>query len=118
MRSAKDGDYWRLLVRGTYSVKVHKRGYFPETRVVNVSDGQAASMDFFLRPNGEKMDESQLAEVKVDDKKLVPVSLIVGLTVVCVISLMLALALVIMIVKKYRGDGNIKTQYTAVNSEP
>lgn len=119
VRSAKDGDYWRLLVPGTYHVKVHKRGYFPETKVVKVRVGQAASMDFLLRRNGEKMDDLELAEVKEKSgKKPVPISLVIGLTVVCLISLMLALALVIMIVRKYRGDGNIKTEYCVVGSEP
>jgi len=120
VRSAKDGDYWRLLVPGEYHVEVTKRGYFPVKRVIQVSEEQATNADFILQPNGEKMDEAgtALKEVKEEDKKPVPVSLVIGLTVVCLISLMLALALAIMLAKKYRGNGEEQTQYSAVHTEP
>lgn len=112
VRSAKDGDYWRLLVPGEYHVEVTKRGYSPVKRVIQVSEGQATNADFIMQPNGEKK------EVKEEDKKPVPVSLVIGLTVVCLISLMLALALAIMLAKKYRGNVEEQTQYSAVHTEP
>ena len=103
-------------------MRVQKRGYIPEIKKIVVADGQATNANFILRPIGEKTDASntQLEEVKEDDKnkKPVPVSLIIGLTIVCLISLMLALALAIMIAKKYRGDGNVSCQYSAVHADP
>ena len=119
MRSAKDGDYWRLLVPGEYQVRVKKTGYFPITKRVQVSDGQAADVNFFMQPIGQRMDESGTEfEVKQDNKKPVPVSLVIGLTVVCLLALVLALSLAIMLAKKYRGDGDAKTQYSAVHTQP
>ena len=119
MRSARDGDYWRLLVPGEYNVEVRKRGYFPITKVVRVSDDQAANVDFSMQPIGQGMDESGTQfEVKQDDKKPVPVSLVVGLTIVCLIALVLALALAIMLAKKYRGVEDERTQYSAVHTDP
>lgn len=122
VKSAKDGDYWRLLYRGKYDVRVQKRGYIPEIKKIVVTDGQATNANFILRPIGERTNASntQLEEVKEDDKnkKPVPVSLIIGLTIVCLISLMLALALAIMIAKKYRGDGDVSCQYSAVHADP
>ena len=119
VRSARDGDYWRLLVPGEYDVEVRKWGYFPTRKVVRVSDGQAANVDFFMQPVGQRMDESGTEfEVKQDDKKPVPVSLVVGLTVVCLIALVLALALAIMLAKKYRGVGDERTEYSAVHTNP
>ena len=126
MRSARDGDYWRLLVPGEYDVEVRKRGYFPTRKVVRVSKDHAATVDFFIQPIGPGMDESGQGmdesgtqfEVKQDDKKPVPVSLVVGLTVVCLIALVLALALAIMLAKKYRGVEDERTQYSAVHTDP
>lgn len=122
VRSAKDGDYWRLLVPGEYKVKVSKRGYIPVTKTIQINDGQATKEDFILKPNGQHFDEAGtvlMQEVKEDNKKPVPVALVVGLTVVCLISLMLALALAVMLAKKYRGNNdNNQTQYSAVHTEP
>ena len=122
MKSARDGDYWRLLVPGEYDVEVRKRGYFPTRKVVRVSDDHAATVDFFMQPIGQGMDEMDESgtqfEVKQDDKEPVPVSLVVGLTVVCLIALVLALALAIMLAKKYRGVEDERTQYSAVHTDP
>ena len=103
-------------------MKVSKRGYIPVTKTVQINDGQATKEDFILKPNGQHFDEAGtvlMQEVKEDNKKPVPVALVVGLTVVCLISLMLALALAVMLAKKYRGNNdNNQTQYSAVHTEP
>ena len=123
VRSAQYGDYWRLLVPGEYQVEVRKRGYISEKRTIHITDGKATKKDFFLRPDANSMDESgtqlqEVQEVKEDEKKPIPVSLVIGLTVVCLISLMLALALAIMLAKKYRGNGDVQSQYSAVHTDP
>lgn len=120
VRSAKDGDFWRLLVPGTYEVEVSKHGYTPVKRTIQVNKGPATKQVFVLARNGQSLDEggTQLEEVKMDDKKPVPVSLIIGLTVVCLISLMLALALAIMLAKKYRGRESTQGEYSQVHTDP
>lgn len=47
--SASDGDYWRLVVPGNYSVSVHALGYISVTKSVVVSSGLATPLDFVLR---------------------------------------------------------------------
>ena len=121
MRSAKDGDYWRLLLPGTYEVQVSKHGYTPVKRTIQVNKGPATRQEFILARNGQSLDESgtELQEVKTDDdKKPVPVSLVIGLTIVCLVSLMLALALAIMLAKKYRGSGSEQGEYSQVHTDP
>lgn len=123
MKSAKDGDYWRLLVPGKYKVKVSKRGYFPVTKNIQVNDGLATKEDFILQPIGKmhlNQDEgsTNLQEVLLE-KKPVPVGLVIGLTLVCLIALSLTLALTIMLVKKYKDRGaDRKARYAAVHTEP
>ena len=120
MKSAKDGDYWRLLVPGKYKVKVSKRGYFPVTKNIQVNDGLATKEDFILQPIKLKQDEgsTNLQEVLLE-KKPVPVGLVIGLTLVCLIALSLTLALTIMLVKNYKDRGaDRKARYAAVHTEP
>lgn len=120
VRSAKDGDYWRLLLPGEHEVTVSKDGYTPVKRTIQVNDGPATRQEFILARNGKSLDEAgtELEEVKMDDKKPVPVSLVIGLTVVCLISLMLALALAIMLAKKYRGRDGAQGEYSQVHTDP
>ncbi|XP_020374272.2 carboxypeptidase D [Rhincodon typus] len=47
VRSAKDGDYWRLLVPGVYKITASARGYIPMTRNVTVVD-EAVEVNFTL----------------------------------------------------------------------
>uniref|UniRef100_UPI00398E4483 carboxypeptidase D isoform X2 n=1 Tax=Pristiophorus japonicus TaxID=55135 RepID=UPI00398E4483 len=47
LRSAKDGDYWRLLVPGVYKITVSARGYIPMTRNVTVVEA-AVEVNFTL----------------------------------------------------------------------
>ena len=121
VRSAKDGDFWRLLLPGSYEVEVSKQGYFPVKRTIQVTKGPATRQEFTLKRNGQSLDEAgtELQEVKTDDdKKPVPVSLVIGLTIVCLVSLMLALALAIMLAKKYRGSETAQGEYTQVHTDP
>ncbi|MBN3299224.1 CPXM1 carboxypeptidase, partial [Amia calva] len=49
IRTAFDGDYWRLLNPGEYEVTVKSEGYFPSTRRCNVNyEGYATICDFRL----------------------------------------------------------------------
>lgn len=121
VRSAKDGDYWRLLLPGSYEVNVTKKGYYPAKRTIQVTGGPATRQEFILTRNGLSRDEasSELQEVKTDDdKRPVPVSLVIGLTIVCLVSLMLALALAIMLAKKYRGNESAQGGYSQVHTDP
>lgn len=99
---------------------VSKHGYTPVKRTIEVNDGPATRQEFILERNGESLDEAGTGfeEVKMDDKKPVPVSLVIGLTVVCLISLMLALALAIMLAKKYRGRDSTQGEYSQVHTDP
>lgn len=122
MKSAKDGDYWRLLVPGKYKVKVSKRGYFPITKNIQVNDGLATKEDFILQPRKMHLNQDEgstnLQEVLLE-KKPVPVGLVIGLTLVCLIALSLTLALTIMLVTKYKNRGaDRKARYAAVHTEP
>ena len=102
-------------------MSVSKRGYTTVKRNIQVNKGPATTQEFTLKGNGQSLDEAgtELEEVKMDDKKPVPVSLVIGLTIVCLISLMLALVLAIMLAKKYRGGNNIaQTEYSQVHTDP
>ena len=47
--SAVDGDYWRLLIPGTYKITVSKVGYKPITKTVSVPSIGAVDVDFTLQ---------------------------------------------------------------------
>lgn len=119
VRSARDGDYWRLLLPGDYKVTVSKQGYHPVERTVTIPQGLAKNEEFVLTSKGQVMDETgtHLEEVG-PDKKPVPISLVIGLTIVCVVSLLLALALAILVVQKYGGRENAQGKYSQVHTCP
>ena len=48
--TATDGDYWRLLVPGSYELQATKAGYKPQRKVVEVHYSQASVLDFSLKP--------------------------------------------------------------------
>ncbi|KAL8566418.1 hypothetical protein ACOMHN_011996 [Nucella lapillus] len=49
--SARDGDFWRLLAPGTYTIDVSSRRYQPQSIVVKVTNGAAVSVNFTLVPD-------------------------------------------------------------------
>ncbi|XP_072099753.1 carboxypeptidase D-like [Mobula birostris] len=57
VRSAKDGDYWRLLVPGRYKITVSARGYVPMTKNVTVV-GEAVEVNFTLSRVADGHDSS------------------------------------------------------------
>lgn len=48
--SAADGDFWRLLVPGTYDVTVRAKGLKPSMKSVEVAPGYATMVNFTLQP--------------------------------------------------------------------
>ena len=48
--SHKYGDYWRILLPGTYTVTVHKDGYKTDTKKVEVDSDSATTVNFVLVP--------------------------------------------------------------------
>ncbi len=53
VRSATDGDYWRLLVPGTYTIQVTALGYQPATATVTVPSNAGVKQNVTLLKNGE-----------------------------------------------------------------
>lgn len=51
VKTAKDGDYWRLLVPGTYNITASKEGYESITEQVTVPTEGAISFNFTLMPS-------------------------------------------------------------------
>ena len=47
--SARDGDFWRLLVPGSYEITVSGRGFEQETKSCTVLVNKAAQLDFTLK---------------------------------------------------------------------
>lgn len=61
--TAKDGDYWRLLLPGGYKVTAQAKGYEPVTKEVTVTDGEAKELNFALKKSAmanNSMDTEQL----------------------------------------------------------
>ena len=50
IKSSIDGDFWRLLVPGTYDVTVRAKGLKPSTKSVEVAPGSATMVNFTLQP--------------------------------------------------------------------
>ena len=51
--SANDGDYWRLLVPGSYFITISAAGYISTTQSVDVPSGLATELNFVLRQVGQ-----------------------------------------------------------------
>nr|XP_023671235.1 probable carboxypeptidase X1 [Paramormyrops kingsleyae] len=67
IRSALDGDYWRLLNPGQYKVTVHAEGYFPSVRRCYVGNEPRPTVyDFWLI----KTPRQKLREILAKDKKV------------------------------------------------
>lgn len=64
--SAEDGDYWRLLVPGTYSITVTHEGYENVSAEVTVPEVGSASANFFLRKVGEEVELTVQSKTPID----------------------------------------------------
>ncbi|XP_047538492.1 carboxypeptidase D-like isoform X1 [Vanessa atalanta] len=51
VRAARDGDYWRLLVPGSYNITASKEGYESVTEQVTVPVNGSVSLNFTLMPD-------------------------------------------------------------------
>ncbi|XP_061162564.1 carboxypeptidase D-like [Saccostrea echinata] len=52
------GDYWRLLVPGTYKMTAIAEGFQPQTKTVTVNAGPATEMSFMLVKRGTNVDSN------------------------------------------------------------
>ena len=59
VQTAKDGDYWRLLVPGTYTITVSASGYTTVSSNVTVTDGQAQVLNITLTAAGANVASTQ-----------------------------------------------------------
>lgn len=57
--SAEDGDYWRLLIPGSYTITVSATGYQPATADVTVTDGEATQLNITLLMEGKTLPSGQ-----------------------------------------------------------
>ena len=57
--TATDGDYWRLLVPGSYEIQAAITGYKPQRKVIEVHSDHVSLLDFNLKPSH---DEGELDE--------------------------------------------------------
>ncbi|XP_065657239.1 carboxypeptidase D [Hydra vulgaris] len=63
IRSAEDGDYWRLLVPGTYEVECRAKGFHAVSKNVEVGTGDAVFVNFTMVPKVEDELEATLGHV-------------------------------------------------------
>ena len=66
--SAKDGDYWRLLVPGSYEITATANNYQPQTHLIELRASEGKILNFTLKPNQE--DETQLSFAVNEDELL------------------------------------------------
>lgn len=63
----KDGDYWRLLVQGTYKITASARGYNPVTKTVAVDSEGAVQVNFTLKRTDAKVEEGKVPAPNTPD---------------------------------------------------
>lgn len=65
--TARDGDYWRLLLPGGYKVTAAARGYEPLTKEVTVTDGDAVELNFVLKKSASSNSTMDTEQQDSDD---------------------------------------------------
>ncbi|XP_030899413.2 carboxypeptidase D [Melopsittacus undulatus] len=63
----KDGDYWRLLVPGTYKITASARGYDPVTKTVEVGSRGGVQVNFTLSRTDIKVEEGKVPVLNTPD---------------------------------------------------
>jgi len=63
IHSSDDGDYWRLLVPGTYDIEAHAKGFKTEIASIEVPNGDSAVVNFTMIPKQIDELESTLGHV-------------------------------------------------------
>ncbi|KAG8450429.1 hypothetical protein GDO86_002911 [Hymenochirus boettgeri] len=64
--SYKAGDFWRLLVPGTYKVTASARGYIPISKTINVTDGEAVLVN--SRFLGQSVEYRHIWSLEISNK--------------------------------------------------
>ncbi|XP_029467086.1 carboxypeptidase D [Rhinatrema bivittatum] len=67
--SAKDGDYWRLLVAGIYKITVSAKGYVPVTKSVTVPDGATVQVNFTLSRSAADSSKEEVGKAPVTNSE-------------------------------------------------
>uniref|UniRef100_A0A7M4F8C3 Carboxypeptidase D n=1 Tax=Crocodylus porosus TaxID=8502 RepID=A0A7M4F8C3_CROPO len=67
--TCKDGDYWRLLVQGTYKITASARGYNPLTKTVTVGSKGAVQVNFILSRTDAKAEEGKTLVINPPDTR-------------------------------------------------
>lgn len=66
--TAPDGDFWRLLTTGTYTVTASADGYAPETRTCSVNDDMTATdCSFQLQPSNEIPEGKEVVDQRLEN---------------------------------------------------
>uniref|UniRef100_A0A8C8SCC2 Carboxypeptidase D n=1 Tax=Pelusios castaneus TaxID=367368 RepID=A0A8C8SCC2_9SAUR len=63
----KAGDYWRLLVPGSYKITASARGYTPLTKTVSVGDRGVMQVNFTLSRTDSKVEEGKTLVINTPD---------------------------------------------------
>ncbi|KAL9950766.1 hypothetical protein ACROYT_G043323 [Oculina patagonica] len=66
--TSKDGDYWRLLVPGSYEITARAKGFQPQTHLVEFHASEGKVVNFTLKPHQE--DATKLSLVAGEDELL------------------------------------------------
>ena len=66
--SAENGDYWRLLVPGSYEITASAKDYEPQTQLVELRSKEGRELNFTLRPS--QPEESQYNSMDGDEDLL------------------------------------------------
>ena len=64
IRTQKDGDFWRLLVPGTYNIRVAKRGYLNARKTVTVYPEMSTFVNFTLVKKPARVKDQGAANVR------------------------------------------------------